>query len=116
MTVDLLFKRLTGSPVEYIAHSIIGEDTAVVKFTGEFEGAPIIWNATIVALNARSAQSEAQYIEIATVEHHGENSLTIEIGLFVTKIDEPTVIKVIKMIRQYKNLSRGRHEFSGANK
>ena len=116
MTIDLLFKRLTESPVEYIADSIIGEDSAVVKFTGEFEGEPVIWNAMIVALNARPSQSTTQYIEIAPLEHHGKNSLDVKIGLFVTKIDEPTVIKVIKMIRQYKNLSRGRHEFSGANK
>ncbi len=35
----------------------------------------------------------------------------IEIGLPVERIDVPTINKTVVMIRQYKKLSLGRHDF-----
>jgi hypothetical protein len=35
----------------------------------------------------------------------------IEIGLNLPKIDETTILKTIIMVRQYKRLSHGRHDY-----
>jgi len=116
MPTNLLFKRLNDSSVDYVAHNMVGTNKVIVEFTGEFGGKSIIWHATIVALDSQPSQNHAQYIEVAEAEYDNNTVLALEIGLFVPQIDEPTVIKVIKMIRQYKKLQRGRHEFSGTHK
>lgn len=116
MLNNLLFKRLTNSCVDYIAHSLVGAEKVIIEFAGTFEGKSVVWHATIVALNTQPSQNLAQYIEVSEAEHDNNTGLSMEIGLFVQRIDEPTITKVIKMIRQYKNLHRGRHEFSGTNK
>ncbi len=124
MLKNRLFKRLTESSIEYIADTALGEAIAVVEFAGEFEGQPVVWKATVTALNAdqnaarnfQAAQAAVQYIDVSTEQHAENDVLPVEIGLFVSQIDEPTVFKVIMMVRQYKNLRRGRHEFSGLRK
>ena len=113
---NILFERLTRSTVEYVANSALGGPYAEVEFIGYFEGQPVLWNATIIALKGQPAHSGTQYIEVDKVTGSEQAHIKVEIGLLVSEIDEPTVIKVIKMIRQFKNLSRGRHEFLGANK
>jgi len=108
-------QQLTRSSIDYIAETPVGESSATIIFAGEFAGEPVIWRAHIIALDAHPVNQPVQYIEIYDTKRD-EQYVFIEIGLFVSMIDEPTVFKVIKMIRQYKNLRVGRHEFSGANK
>lgn len=115
MTENLKLKRLSRSSIDYIAHTVIGDNCATIEFSGEFAGEPVIWNAKVVALNVMTDAPNTQYIEIND-DHRAEGSIPVEIGLFVNAVDEPTVTKVIKMMRQYKNLHSGRHEFSGTNK
>lgn len=112
---QFLFERLQQSPVEYIAHSVLGDTQAVIEFAGQLEGQALVWHARIIALKAAGQACGAQYIDVS------ENSmlelpLNVEIGLQVARIEESTVLMVIKMMRQWKNLHRGRHEFLGANK
>ena len=124
MPKNQLFKRLTESSIHYVAKMALGEGRAVVEFAGQFQGRPVIWQATIIALNAvlnaeqdsQPSQSAVQYIDVIENQSPEDELLQVEIGLFVTQVDEPTVIKVITMMRQYKNLRQGRHEFSGARK
>jgi hypothetical protein len=99
--------------VEYLAHSPVGESRAVVEFTGSFEGHPVLWQATIVALNAASSSPVDQYI---TVDLELDAAPRVEIGLPVAIVSEPTILKAITMLRHYKNLRRGRHEFQGIRK
>lgn len=113
---EFLYQRLTQSSIEYIAHSILGGTQAQIEFSGQFEGQPTIWNATVSALKAEPDSQEPQYIDVKQPNHSNSLSLNVEIGLQVSRIDEPTVLMAIKMIRQYKNLRRGRHEFLAANK
>jgi hypothetical protein len=117
MSENSLLERLLSRPIEYIAHSPIGEIEAFIEFAGDFERHPVIWNARIVALNQTTDQPFSQYIDISSCENNTNNTeLNIEIGLAVNEITEPTILKTIMMIRQYKQLRSGRHEFLGANK
>ena len=75
-----------------------------VCFKGPFQGREIIWFAHI---RARGAGSRS-YICISNIT---ASQAEIEIGLPVARIDTPTIKKTIVMIRQYKELRPGRHEF-----
>jgi len=107
------YDQLATSCVEYIAHSPVGETRVVVEFTGHFEDHPVLWQATIVALHAEPSSPGNQYITV-NVEHDARPQ--VEIGLPVSLINEPTILKAITMVRQYKNLRRGRYEFQGIQK
>lgn len=75
-----------------------------VCFKGPFQGREIVWFAHI---RARGAGNRS-YIRISDI---GDSQAEIEIGLPVARIDTPTIKKTIVMIRQYKHLRPGRHDF-----
>ena len=52
-----------------------------------------------------------RFIEIGA---SGESGTALKIGLNVPRIDTPVIRKTIIMIRQYKNLQPGRHEYGEA--
>ena len=118
--VNPLYNQLTASCVQYLAHSPIGESRVIVEFTGNFEAHPVLWQATLVALNVEAvtwdlerSRPGKQYISVSVED---ADSPQVEIGLSVDVINEPTVLKAITMLRQYRNLRRGRHEFLGIQK
>jgi len=115
MNENLQIKRLTHSCIDYIAETLLGESNATVQFVGMFADQQVIWNAKIIALNASPQVLANQYIDVSDNKKEGV-IIPVEIGLFVDVIDEPTVFKVIMMLRQYKNLRSGKHEFFGINK
>ena len=114
MPKNPFINQLLDCPIEYIAYSPIGVEEVLIEFVGEFAGLPVIWNARLIALNQTTTQTFPQYIDISSCENKTE--FKIEIGLAVNEITEPTILKTIMMVRQYKQLRLGRHEFLGANK
>ncbi len=94
----------------------VQECCAQIRFIGSFEGRPVIWDATIMALEHthgtddrnEQAHPDRQFIEI----DEGEGDIRkVRIGLQLHRIDEQTIFKTIIMIRKYKRLHTGRHEF-----
>ena len=83
---------------------------ARIRFRGRFQGQDITWDATVIALDAYTHRhtSSAQFIEIG--QPRGTR-VPITIGLRIAIIDEPTLIKTVVMVRNYKRLHEGRHEF-----
>jgi len=87
-------------------------------FEGTLDGVPQRWQARLRTLEhcyVESVPEESgesvglrQYIEVGEAAKEGRR---LEIGLMVSAIDVPTVTKAIIMIRQYRNLRPGRHEF-----
>ncbi len=75
-----------------------------LQLTGTFAGEPIIWDANVEALgtNAKS------YLD---VQDATAGRGTIQVGLPVEIIDAPTLHKSVIMIRQYRALRLGRHQF-----
>jgi len=87
-----------------------GPDRARIRFAGRFAGRDVTWDATVIALDAyphRQHQSP-QYLEIAKTSG---TRVPITIGLHVAVIDTPTLAKTVVMVRNYKRLKEGRHEF-----
>jgi hypothetical protein len=94
------------------------DDRAELRFTGPFEGRDVVWHCEFVTLDAelnKLAQegSEApkglrNFIEIGELEPGG---VPLRVGLALPRIDTTAIEKLILMIRLYKNLRRGRHEY-----
>jgi hypothetical protein len=81
-------------------------DRVVVAFRGPFLGQDTLWKATLLTI-PRTATGSA-YIEIGELTPEGR---ALTVGLDLPAIDEPVILRTIVMIRQYKRLRGGRHDF-----
>jgi hypothetical protein len=84
-----------------------------LRFEGRFQGRQVTWLATLLALaefqpTDPTRQPAPNYIEIGEA---GRDAVPITVGLQVERIDPPTVRKAMIMIRRYKRLRHGRHEY-----
>lgn len=119
-----LYRCLEDSCIDYLALTPLGGPHATIQFVGKFEGESVLWTATIFALkspqtgpdvNVRVKNKDKQYIDIALKNGSGVER-DVEIGLPISSVDESTILKTMTMLRQYKNLHRGRHEYRGLHK
>jgi hypothetical protein len=93
------------------------------SFTGQtqeqlfrFQNQEIVWDATLVTLahyyaeQPEPAQPEVRraFLEIGGLTAHGR---AIRVALDIPVIDEAVILRTIIMIRNYKRLHPGRHEF-----
>jgi hypothetical protein len=115
VSMEGFLSALAESGEDYLLVSQSDSATAHIRFPGTFENAPVIWDATVRALQCRNGENEAidapqrrQYIDIAP---QGFPMRSIAIGLNVAAIDPPVLLKTAIMIRKYKRLRVGRHEF-----
>lgn len=94
-------------------------DRVEVCFAGTFAGVPVQWHAVIVTLeriwrDAPAAPGRGRLRPFLHVRSVDQGRGRIEIGLGVEHIDEPTILKTMIMVRQYKRLRHGRQEFGEA--
>lgn len=87
--------------------SELGGTSARLRFIGRFQGEDVVWDAELIALAAGNGTAP-QYLDIGAPTPRG---IPIRIGLGVPCIDRPTVMKAVIMVRNYKRLHPGRHEF-----
>ena len=90
-----------------------GGEKLRLHFSGPFEGNEVHWNATLFTPAAwASAWGEGPpQKNIIEIGDKGDDGITLNICLKVANIDQPTVRKAMMMVRQYKRLQRGRHEY-----
>jgi hypothetical protein len=55
------------------------------------------------------AAASRQFIEVGAETPGG---VLLAVGLDISEIDPPTLAKTVTMIRQWRRLARGRHEFA----
>jgi hypothetical protein len=109
------YLRQTGQP--FLALGGIRDERARVRFTGPFEGETVVWDCEFVALGPASPQpvggasGARSFIDIGEPGPHG---VPLRVGLNLARIDRPAILKLILMIRNYRRLRRGRHEFGAA--
>lgn len=108
--VASLQERLARDGVEYRLIAEPSGAEARFEFVGRFNGKPVIWRARLSALKARTEDTDdrMQYIEIGP-ETDGRREL--DVGLNLACIDPPAILKTVIMIRNYKRLREGRHEW-----
>lgn len=92
------------------------EVSARIRFTGPFEGRRVAWDATVATLGAWARRYPARralrpFIHVGA---DGPRGVALSVGLNVPAIDTPVLRKTVIMIRNYRRLRRGRHEFGEA--
>jgi hypothetical protein len=108
---------------DYSCRTALPAAKAEVAFAGPFAGREIRWRMTLYTLpayyaeHASAAQRAAGVLQVRPFiqvqpETNGERALTVALPL--AAIDEPAVRKAVIMIRQYRRLREGRHEYGAA--
>jgi len=115
--VSNLNKSLLQSKQEYLLESDLPAARVYLKFTGMFHGELVVWNACIRTIEEYSqhhitAKDPMQFIQIDVEE--GVHFL--QLGLNIPIIDKAAVERAILMIRKYKQLQQGRHEYGAKSK
>lgn len=89
-----------------------------IEFSGTLSGQTVIWHASIRTLHdyylslARSTQTTGtiQAKQFIDIEEHATTP-RLCVGLNLPVIDDAAILRTIIMIRQYKRLRPGRHEY-----
>ena len=103
--VAALRAELAGA--DFVAVTDLDGPAARIRFIGRFQNEEVVWDAHLIALAPLAAEAP-QFLDIGSPDIHG---VPIRIGLDVPRIDRPTVMKTLIMVRNYKLLRPGRHEF-----
>lgn len=107
-------QQLASQGQKYQLFPPLGEAHCHFRFTGMFQGKQVVWDAYLQTLSyyvcnhSPALNSARQFIEVGEA---GELGRAIRIGLHLPVIDEPAILKTLIMIRQYKRLAPGRHEY-----
>lgn len=107
-------QQLTKQQQTYELLSPLGEAACHVRFSGPFQGKLIIWDAHLqtLAYYVRNRETRDRKVrQFIDVGAEGTQGRHITIGLNLPIIDEPVILKTMIMIRQYKRLAMGRHEY-----
>ena len=104
--VEVFSRHLQEQDLEWLLIEQPDDQHAHLKFTGPFQGQLVVWDCRFATLNAWQAQRN--FIEIGPPQASG---VPLNVGLSIARIDTPAMEKMIIMIRNYKNLGSGRHEY-----
>jgi hypothetical protein len=89
-----------------------------LRFTGSFEGGEVVWDCEFVTLQwerqpqAGSLRGETDSLRsFIDIGEPGARGVPLRVGLDLARIDRPAILKMIVMMRNYRRLRRGRHDF-----
>jgi len=85
-------------------------------FTGVYENLEVVWDTTLLTLTHYQAEQavslqpvqHSAFLEVGDETTHGR---AIRVVLDIPHVDEPAILRTIIMVRNYKRLRFGRHEF-----
>lgn len=87
---------------------------AHIQFEGPFQGETVTWDTHFFTLNGYITQHDdtnkiqKQFIDIEPID---SNNLKLTIALKIAEINHQNIQKMMTMVKQYKKLSLGRHEY-----
>ncbi len=104
-----------GRFTDFQCDTTLPADKASVRFAGPYQHQghrrQVVWDLTLYTLRhfrRVHGNNTSAFIEITET---GDKHCAITIALPVERIDLPVIRKTIIMVRQYKRLRPGRHEF-----
>ena len=114
--IDAFRAELQQQHADFVHVEPPRDSCAHIRFIGVFDRQAVIWDATVMRLDHYNrlaahrgeAGSTQQFIEIGARQG---DMRTIDIGLELERIDTGALLKTIIMVRKYKRLHPGRHEF-----
>lgn len=110
--VILFLQQLAEQKSDYICTSALPDTQVSLRFSGNFQKRPVIWDANITTIQRYYQNSDRdtrpQFMEI---QESSDSIYRLTVGLNLPIIDTPAIRKTIIMIRNYKLLKIGRHEW-----
>lgn len=107
--------RLTQiSKMSYILIQPLTTQYVHIEFDGQYKGKTVTWDTHFYTLQGYIAHKNTnntdlkQFIEIESMQ---TGMMKLTLALNIEKINNPSIRKMMIMIKQYKNLSIGRHEY-----
>lgn len=85
-----------------------------IKFAGSFQDHAVTWDTHFYTLNGYNSQESIENKSLKQflyIEPGDTDVFKLTIVLKIPEITEPNIHKMMIMIKQYKNLSLGRHEY-----
>jgi len=115
--LETLNRLLGDEGGDYLLDGNVPDNIVWLRFSGRFAGQEVVWNACIrtmkeYALHHQTTEDPKQYIDIS----YEKGVHWLEVGLNVDVIDKTTIEATIIMIRNYKRLNLGRHEYGARSK
>jgi len=109
--------KLKANEQAFILESDAPADKVYLQFEGVFDGSAVIWHACVqtikeYALSNLVEDDPKQFINIELVD--GLHKLDVALNL--KQIDLPALERTIIMIRKYKRLALGCHEYGARSK
>lgn len=101
----------------FLLHTTLPSDKVYIEFEGVLGNEPVVWHACIRTMqeyaNHHAMPADPmQFINIDVL--NGVHKL--EVGLNISQIDQSAVERTIIMVRKYKRLRLGRHEYGARSK
>ncbi|TCV85363.1 hypothetical protein [Sulfurirhabdus autotrophica] len=110
--VIVFLQELAEQKSDYICTSTLPDTQVSLRFTSNFQKRPVIWDTSITTLQHyyqnRDQDTGLQFMEI---QESSDSIYKLTVGLNLPIIDIPVIKKTIIMIRNYKLLRIGRHEW-----
>jgi hypothetical protein len=103
---SLFDQYLADTGQDYILAGNLHGETAHVRFTGLFHGQLVVWDCEFATLE--HAGGERNFIDIGEA---GPQGVPLRVALDIARIDRAAIEKMIIMIRNYRHLHYGRHEY-----
>ena len=115
--VDAFQHKLKLSGEDYLLESKTPAGKVHLQFEGELEGVAVVWHACVQTIKDYSKSNlldddPRQFIHIEL--NAGLHKLNVALNL--EQIDQPALERTIIMIRKYKKLSVGYHEYGARSK
>lgn len=91
----------------------INPQHAHIRFAGLFKGKKVTWDTQFFTIKeyAKTTNTDTNGQQIIDIQPSETNIFKLTVALNLTTISHSDIQKMIIMIRQYKNLAVGRHQY-----
>lgn len=87
---------------------------AHIKFEGSFQGKTVVWDTHFFTLDGYSSvNNDKQKLtkQFINIQECNEGTMELTLALKISEINTPNIQKMMIMIKQYKKLAIGRHDY-----
>lgn len=111
--VEQLRQQLAQLGRDFLCETTLPAPVVKLRLIGPFQGNEVVWELTLTTLAEmrRHQPVPCPFIDIAP-GNAGVHAVSV--GLELPQIDYPAILKSLVMLRKYKRLAIGRHEFCPA--
>ena len=104
-------------PILKMSYKLIqqtGSQAAHLQFDGPFQGKTVTWDThffTLQEYQKNHPNASQQTRQVIDIEPLNADILKLTIALKIPEINHQNIQKMMIMIKQYKNLATGKHEY-----